>query len=108
MSDKTKNIVIGIIVIIILFGAYKFLVNKKEPEQNLVSSSTAVVPKNFDTRTQSSDLSPKESAVTLQRVKRVRIDSDIFSSDMFESFYDFRTEILPEPVGKADPFSSDN
>jgi len=106
MTDKTKNMLIGIIILVVLFGSYKLLVRKNDSaEPSLSVNNTAVIP---DSNRFNTPPSSREASITLQRIKRIKIDTGVFSGDVFKSLIDFRTEILPEPIGKNNPFSSKN
>lgn len=106
MTEKTKNVAIGVIIIIVLFFAYKFLVTKKETKPAV--SETAP--------TASSEVNFRKSApsvfngtnITLKRIKNIRVDPGVFSGEVFRSLNDFRTEIPPEPVGRYNPFAPIN
>lgn len=42
---------------------------------------------------------------TLVNMRSIRLDGNIFKSDAFNSLQDFSKPIMPEPVGKKDPFA---
>ncbi len=102
MTDTTKNILTGLIIIVILFAAYKFLVAKKDlPEVSVKTVSTLEIKKgdSFDVR---------EAASTLQKIKNIEIDTAMFSGEIFKSLKDYRMEVLPVPVGRDNPFAPIN
>lgn len=103
MTDKTKNILTGIVVLLVLFLSYKLFVNKDKTEPVLTIDDTSTIAGGSSRFELSSS---REESITLERIKRIKIDKDVFSGDVFKSLVDFRTEILPEPVGKNNPFSS--
>jgi len=99
MTDVTKNIVIAVIVIVVIFAAFKLLVPKKEePETSSPVNTTASVKVKSFSET-------REAASTLQKIKSIKVDSEIFSDKSFKSLKDFRVNILPEAVGRDNPFA---
>ncbi len=99
MTDTTKNILIGGIIIVVLFAAFKLLVSKKEEPE---ISSSVVTERSFETKTFSAT---REAALTLQKIKSIEVDTEVFSSEAFKSLKDFRVNILPEAVGRDNPFA---
>jgi len=97
MTDIVKNILIGLIIVVVLFAAYKLLVSKKE-EPKVTTSSTVGV--------RSGDIfTTREAASTLQKIKSIEVDTSLFSGEVFKSLKDFRVEVLPVPVGRDNPFA---
>ncbi len=99
MTDTTKNIVMGIIIIVVLFAAFKLLVPKKENAEVSPTVNTAV---NINTKTSSAT---REASLTLQKIKSIEVDTEVFSDKTFKSLKDFRVNILPEDVGRDNPFA---
>jgi len=102
MTDTVKNIAVGFIIIAILFLAYKFLVVKKEEPSPAVSANSSIpgIARNENLSTNTRDASS-----VLQRIKNIKIDTELFYGDVFKSLEDFRVEILPVPVGRENPFA---
>jgi len=98
MTNVIKNILIGGIIIAVLFAAFKILVVDKKSELPLTKTPSAKV----ETSTASVT---KEAAFTLQKIQSIKVDSDIFFSSTFKSLKDFRVSILPEAVGRDNPFA---
>ncbi len=99
MTNEIKNIVIGVIIVVVLFAAFKLLVPKKEEPEISPSTATSVNEKiktSFETR---------EAALTLQKIKSIEVDTEVFSGSVFKSLKDFRVNILPEDVGRDNPFA---
>jgi len=40
------------------------------------------------------------------QIESIRFDASLFSDPRFMSLVDIRTEIIPEPVGRRDPFAN--
>lgn len=96
MSDLTKNILIGSVVLVLVFASYKLLIKKEDQTgAGLVSTPAAVT----------STSATREAATTLQKIKRIEVDTGIFSETSFVSLTDYRVEILPEAVGRDNPFA---
>lgn len=53
------------------------------------------------------DGSPSDPGIvpTLLTLRAVKLDGTILSSDAFKQLKDFSTEIVPEPVGRTNPFA---
>jgi hypothetical protein len=47
----------------------------------------------------------QELVATLLALRAVRLDGAIFSDPAFQSLKDFSTEIIPEPIGRPNPFA---
>jgi hypothetical protein len=47
----------------------------------------------------------KDLVATLLALRAVRLDASLFSDPAFVSLKDFSTEIVPEPVGRPNPFA---
>ncbi len=54
-----------------------------------------------------SDVSPVERSLvdTLLQLRAVSLSGTIFSDPAFMSLQDFGTQVIPEPVGRANPFA---
>lgn len=102
MTDTLKNILIGLIIVVVLFAAYKLLVSKKEEPKTSLTTSSTVGVESRDTFT------TMEAASTLQKIKSIEIDTSLFSGEVFKSLKDFRVEVLPVPVGRDNPFAPVN
>lgn len=101
MNETIKNILIGIAVVAVLFLAYKVLVGR---EKEVVEPAVVATPAPASAPV--SSVRSGSAADILLRVENIKVDTQIFSSSIFKSLRDFRVEIPPEPVGKANPFSS--
>lgn len=57
-------------------------------------------------RTSANSNAPGEQLVsTLLTLRAVTLSGTIFSDPVFQSLKDFSTQIVPEPVGRTDPFA---
>ncbi len=67
--------------------------------------STALSTSSANDRTQIA----LESAVLLQRlneIKSITLEGDLFSNQQFQSLVDFTEPIIPQPVGRPNPFAA--
>lgn len=102
MTNKTKNILIVVVIILIIFGSFKIFVRGKEnnsnatPEVSLLNNDLSIAP---NTQT-------KEVAVTLTKLKAIKIDKELFSRNSFKELEDFSIKIIPQAVGRSNPFAS--
>ncbi|GMQ95248.1 MAG: hypothetical protein BMS9Abin13_361 [Patescibacteria group bacterium] len=98
LSEKTKNILIGVVVVAIVIAAYVFLIggeDKNETELLVVAGTTAQAP----------GAQVGGMVAILNQLKFLTIDTDIFpDSALIESLEDFRIKISPEAKGRDNPF----
>ncbi len=93
LITKYKNILTILVVVIAAFIAYSFFFGGA-PEAVL-----------------SSDVPSEQVAVDhelialLLELKGIRLDDSIFADPVFMSLQDFSQELVPEPVGRDNPFA---
>jgi len=92
-QNIVKNIVIVIVVLTVIFFAYKFLVSGEEDKgiDVIVSPKTEVV-------------SVRDIELLRKKLDGIKVDTKIFSEESFGSLEDYRTQIFEEPVGRDNPF----
>ena len=102
MTNTTKNILIVVVVAVLLFVAYSLLVKKgaKSETTKVGALTERTGPGAFS--------AAQEAATTLDDIRRIRVDTGLFSGGVFSDLKDFRINILPEPVGRDNPFTPIN
>jgi hypothetical protein len=107
-SANFKNIGIGIVVLVIIAGAYIFLVNRNSTDQSLLTqnSSTGTPTQSFpaDSTFSASDADVQGVLTILNQLKAVSIDETIFSNPAFIALTDYHRDIAPQPKGRSNPF----
>lgn len=91
-ANKILLLVVGVIV---AFGLWYGLSSSP--------SDTSLL----DTTTDSAATDPASQEVleTLLALRAISLDGTIFQNPAFQSLQDFSTEIVPEPVGRPNPFA---
>ena len=97
LFKKYKNIIIILAILIIATVAYTVIVGKKD-DSLLVSESSS------DT----SSASQSNLLALLLEIRTIKLDESILSDSAFRSLKDFGQEIIPEPVGRENPFAPVN
>lgn len=97
MMNK-RNIILIIVAIIILGFAFNYLFR----QSSNTSSSLSVVAssaQNVDT---------KNILVLLQEMNLVKLDNTIFNGQVFKYLKDTSVTLVPQPVGRLNPFAPMN
>ncbi|TSC86148.1 MAG: hypothetical protein G01um10148_654 [Parcubacteria group bacterium Gr01-1014_8] len=90
-----NKIVIGGLAIIVGVGAWFGLSGDS-------SSPDLLVTEDFTTAGTASD---KDLVATLLQLRAVALEGSIFSDPAFQTLQDFGSQIIPEPVGRLNPFA---
>lgn len=94
MLGKYGNIIIGAIVVVAAFFIYTyFFTSPATPALSATSAQSATA------------VSDQDLIVLLSTLHTIKLDDSIFSDPTFQSLTDFSTALVPEPVGRTDPFS---
>lgn len=95
MNQKTKQILIIIVIVVVSFIGYKiFFVNKEPAGIALAPDSMAMA-----------ELADNQKTLTLlNNLKRVTLDEMIFSNQIFMELINFERPIMDEPIGRPNPF----
>ena len=93
---KKNKIILALVVIVIIAFAW-FGLSDRQP-----TSSTSILTN--ETRSGGS-AAEQEILRLLLDMRSIRLDSSIFESPAFASLRDFGQEIIPEPVGRTNPFA---
>ena len=97
MIDIIKqNKIILIVLVIIIIGFAWFGLADRQPTTSVLSSESR------------GDASVAEQEILrlLLDMRSIKLDSSIFENPAFGSLRDFSREIVPEPVGRTNPFAS--
>lgn len=93
---KYKIIIIGVLSIVLIIGAYYFWPSGQSTDSSLVYSTNSSL---------GTDVGVGQSIlVTLERLRRINIDSNFFQSPVFRSLVDFSRATTSEEIGRPDPF----
>lgn len=99
MSQVLKIIVIIVGIGALLFFGYHAVTNSDTADDALLTSGS---PKTID------EVEEETEALLsrLSELQRYDVTGTIFSSSVFTSLYDFRSELVEEPTGRTNPFAS--
>lgn len=93
MPKNIKNIaIIGALVIAALVVYVLFFMPKEEP---VLSGAPAAASAAVD----------QDLVAILFELNAITLNDDIFSDQIFRSLVDFGQELVPEPVGRVNPFA---
>jgi len=95
MNQKTKQIIIIIVIIVISFIGYKMF---------FVSSETGNTPLVSDKKVTTDFVDGQMTLALLNNLKKVTLDESVFSDEVFKSLVSFEKPIMPEPIGRQNPF----
>lgn len=94
---KENKALVGIAVIIVaLLGWYML-----SQSDGSSSSGSLITSTSANSATSAGD---RDLLQTLVNMRNIRLDGHIFESPTFLSLQDFSRSIVPEPVGRPDPF----
>lgn len=91
---KYKNIIIVVVIVVVAAIAYTFFLDKTSDD--LLTSEV----KGTEELALESDL-----LTILINLRSIKLDDSIFSNPAFISLRDFGQDIVPEPVGRENPFA---
>ncbi len=90
---ENKGILIIVVIIIALLAWYG------------MSNKSASTGKVLSTTNSENLIDDRELLQILTNMEKIRLDGHIFESDAYISLQDFSKSIVPEPVGRPDPFA---
>jgi hypothetical protein len=92
---KYQNfIMVGVVVVAAFIGYSYFFTGKEEPV--LEKQAVTGIKNPVD----------QELIALLLQLRGIKLDDGIFSDPVFLSLQDFSQELVPEPVGRVNPFSA--
>ncbi|MEK9153898.1 MAG: hypothetical protein AAB798_00335 [Patescibacteria group bacterium] len=91
---KNKTVIIIVSGVLVAIGIWLGL-RGDTPSDSLITTQA------------SSNVSPEDRSLvdTLLQLRAVSLSGTIFSDPAFVSLRDFGTQIIPEPIGRANPFA---
>ena len=95
MSSLIKNLLIALAIAVVIWLGYMFFV-----KDDSGSGSTTVVRNETGAAQEAEGFKAR-----LQQLNAISFESTVFSDPRFNSLVDFRQELRPEPVGRANPFA---
>ena len=96
MNIFANNKLIIIVAVIAIMGALWFGFSSSSPSPAILGTENAIGAVSDE---------DKDIVETLLKLRAVTLSGTIFSSQVFLGLEDFSTEIMQEPVGRADPFA---
>jgi hypothetical protein len=97
IATLARHKLILIVVAIIIAGIAWYALSGGTPSSS--SDLTSAAP------TASANPADQDLVNTLLTLRTVQLDGTIFTDPAFMSLKDFSTQIVPEPVGRTDPFA---
>lgn len=94
MNPLLKKILIAVIVLAVIFAAYRIFF-AKEPEAPLSSETTTGLP------VEDGDL-----LSLLLQLKSLKLSDELLADPTFVTLQDFTVNLAPEPVGRRNPFAA--
>jgi|SRR3989344_8651532 len=94
---KQHKLVFIIIIVLIVFGVWYGLSQSSAPAPLLTSNSPSGSP--------TVDGADRQLVTTLLALRAVTLNGSIFTNPAFVGLQDFSTTIVPEPVGRDNPFA---
>ncbi len=107
MKSKIGKILLFVLIIAVLLGAYTFLFPKKSatPSGTTLGSTTGAASIAGNSKNQSSQIG-REFLTTLLNLKSISLDESIFASAGFTSLQDFTNPVSQtDPQGRLNPFA---
>ncbi len=95
MSGLIKNILFAVVFAVILWIGYKVFFSGDDA---VLSTQDVLVISQATRDTQ-------DFLTKLQQLRGIQLDESIFTDARLQSFIDHRQPIVPEPVGRANPFA---
>jgi hypothetical protein len=90
----SHKIIVVIVALLVAVGVWIGLSSSGSSTGSLLSTETV------------SDNGPDQDLVaTLLALRAVKLDGSIFSDPGFQNLKDFSTQIVPEPIGRPNPFA---
>lgn len=92
IPKSIQNVVLVVVIVTLAFIAYSFFAGRQS-DQVLTTTDASQVS------------APDQDLIALLlELKSISLDNSIFSNPAFTSLQDFSQELVPEPVGRTNPF----
>jgi hypothetical protein len=95
MSFLSQNKLVVIVGLLVVVGIGWYM----------LSGSSAPAPTLTTTSAQGTSKADSDLVSSLLSLRAVKLDGTIFSDPAFVNLKDFSTQIVPEPIGRTDPFA---
>ncbi len=95
-------VIVGVLVVIIVCGVWYGMSGGGAAPEDLLTIETV------DTGSPSANSEDQELVETLLTLRAITLSGTIFEDPAFKSLLDFGTTIIPEPVGRPNPFAPIN
>lgn len=96
MNKSFKITIIVVVVLMAVFGYWQYSKNNSSDEKESLSTGTV----------SSANVEGSQIIInTLNRLEKIKIDKNFFDDRVFKSLTDFSHELVPEPIGRPNPFS---
>lgn len=90
-----NKLVLFVLVLLVVVGLW-YALSGSTAKDNLLTTEDFTSP---------SSESDRDIVATLIELRSVALDGSIFSDLVFQSLTDFGSQIVPEPVGRTNPFA---
>ncbi|MBI2109172.1 MAG: hypothetical protein HYT93_03270 [Parcubacteria group bacterium] len=97
MSQKNKNIILGVVLLVVIFMAYSFFFKKDSNESPLIAESTLSQNKESGV--------VEEFLVLLRTLNNLKLDAELFNDEVYRSLRDESVELVGQPRGRVNPFA---
>lgn len=94
---KQHKLIFVLVVLLVVFGVWYGLSQSSAPAPLLSTTS--------DTGSPTVDNADQQLVTTLLALRAVTLNGSIFSDRAFMNLQDFSTTIVPEPIGRDNPFA---
>lgn len=94
--SKYKNVLYFILIAVFIFVIIGFVFEKDNSQQALLSDGSGE---------QVASIAERELLSILLDLRRIELREEIFSDSVFISLKDFSQDLVPEPVGRNNPFA---
>jgi len=94
---KTKKIILGIGIFVILFLLYAYLTKKPD---------TSSLPTGASETATQGDLVGQQFIALLNDLRTITFDNNFFANPAYQSLEKQSITIQPQPVGRSNPFAS--
>ncbi len=92
---KNNKLAVGTLAVLVAVGAWYFLGGSGGGEPVLVTEDLSAPSSQVE----------RDLVATLLQLRSVSLDGTILGDPTFQSLKDFGSEIVPEPVGRENPFA---
>lgn len=108
MNNKKLKFLLAILVILIIMFIYYYYFSGRnknsEPVNNVIAVSGSGINEMQAVGTESGS-EGGEIVEILGRLKAIKMDTNFFQNESFNSLIDNSVELVPEPVGRINPFA---